>query len=93
MLTVEASVMSLVCWNLKVFLQGGLSPGKWRTNFADGLLGTLECNDISRLLKKHCLPEKSRPGILKCHAAPYSNVHLQLVYFKALITAYMMMFH
>ena len=32
MLTVEASVMSLVCWNLNVFQQGGLSPGKWRTN-------------------------------------------------------------
>ena len=29
---VEASVMSLVCWNLKVFLQCGLSAGKRPTN-------------------------------------------------------------
>ena len=49
-MTVEANVMSLVCWDLKVFLQGGLSE-KWKNKFADGLLGTLECNDMSRLLK------------------------------------------
>ena len=32
MVAVEASVMSLVCWNLKVFLQCGLSQGKRRKN-------------------------------------------------------------
>ena len=39
MVTVEASIMSPVCWNLKVFLQCGLSPWKRRTNLLMVCLG------------------------------------------------------
>ena len=41
MVTVEASVMSLVCWNLKVFLQMWFESRKTTNKFADGLLRTL----------------------------------------------------
>ena len=64
MVTVEANLMSLVCWNLKVFLQCGLSPGKQPTKYADGLLRTLECTDTSSLLKKK--KKKKKKPLLAC---------------------------
>ena len=51
MLTVEASVMNLVCWNLGVSARWVESRKKMKNKFANDLLGTLECNDMSRLVK------------------------------------------
>ena len=63
--------MSLVCWNIKVFLQCGLSPGKRRTHLLMicwGLKWYVKVIKKKKKKKKHlnCLPAKSGPRILKC---------------------------
>ena len=37
--------MNPVCWNVKVFLRGGLSLEKMINSIDDGLLRTVQCND------------------------------------------------
>ena len=64
---------------------GWIESRKMKNKFADGLLGTLECNDMSRLLKiSHRLPEKSGPVILKCLQPHISMCTCKWSYFKAL---------
>ena len=90
MVTVEASVVSLVCWNLTVFLQCGLSPGN-DEQICWWFVGDFS-NDTSWLKKKKkkkkkktlCLPAKSRPRILKCLQPYISMCTCKWSYFKDL---------
>ena len=70
--------MSLVCWNLKVFVQFGLNLGKTQTS----VLVRQGYKKKKRKEKNLCSPAKSGPGIVKS-LKPHIRMPKWL-YFKAL---------
>ena len=86
MVHVEDCIMSIVCWNMIVFLRGGLSPGKQRTICCIFFFFFFFCELRSAMIrggyKRPCkLACKIWSWHLEMPATPFSNVPLQMVLF------------